>query len=114
MAVCEGRLDPWRWQQAFAELPAALMGLGARKGRLAPGFDADIVLFDPEARYTWQPAAGSDVAGSLWDGRPAVGRVTDVWLRGIPVVRDGALCPEQPGGVFLPRALDSSLLRKDT
>jgi dihydropyrimidinase len=113
MAVCEGRLDPWRWQQAFAELPAALMGLGARKGRLAPGFDADIVLFDPEARYTWQPAAGSDVAGSLWDGKPAVGRVTDVWLRGIPVVRDGALCPEQPGGVFLPRTLDSSLLRKD-
>jgi dihydropyrimidinase len=113
MAVCEGRLDPWRWQQAFAELPAALMGLGSRKGRLAPGFDADIVLFDPEARYTWQPAAGSDVAGSLWDGKPAVGRVTDVWLRGVPVVRDGALCPGQPGGVFLPRALDSSLLRKD-
>ncbi len=114
MAVCEGRLDPWRWQQAFAELPAALMGLGSRKGRLAPGFDADIVLFDPEERYTWQPAAGSDVAGSLWDGRPAVGRVTDVWLRGIRVVRDGALCPDQPGGVFLPRALDTALLRKDT
>lgn len=106
LAVCEGRLDPWRWQQTLAERPAALMGLGARKGRLAPGLDADLVLFDPQARYTWQPAPGSDHDGSLWRGREVVGRVTDVWLRGTPVVRDGILCADQPGGRFLPRRLD--------
>lgn len=105
LAVCEGRLEPWRWQQAFAERPAALMGLAGRKGRLAPGLDADVVLFDPEARYAWQPAAGSDVEGSLWAGRDAIGRVTDVWLRGERVVADGTLCARQPGGAFLPRSL---------
>lgn len=109
LAVCEGRLDPWRWQQVFAERPAAVMGLGDRKGRLAPGLDADLVLFDPEARYAWQPAPGSDREGSLWDGREVVGRVTDVWLRGARVVQGGALCGDQPGGLFLPRRLDPAL-----
>lgn len=111
LAVCEGRLDPWRWQQVIAEQPAALMGLGGRKGRLAAGYDADIVLFDPADRYTWRALPGSDAAGSLWDGRPVTGRVTDVWLRGERVVGDGALCARQPGGVFLPRTLEHALPR---
>ena len=113
LAVVEGKLEPWRWQESFAGQPAALMGLGARKGRLAPGLDADLVLFDPEAQYAWRPLGDSDVAGSLWDGRPVVGRVTDVWLRGTPVVRDAALCGRQPGGAFLPRTLDPSPAPKD-
>jgi dihydropyrimidinase len=113
LAVAEGKLEPWRWQEAFAERPAALMGLAGRKGRLAPGLDADVILFDPEARYTWRPLGDSDVAGSLWDGRPAVGRVTDVWLRGVRVVEDGALCATQPGGMFLPRSLDPVSQTKD-
>jgi dihydropyrimidinase len=114
LAVCEGRLDPWRWQETFAARPAALMGLGDRKGRLAPGLDADLVLFDPEARYAWRPLGVSDVPGSLWNDRPVVGRVTDVWLRGRRVVEDGGLCAQQPGGVFLPRTLDPQPLAKDT
>ncbi len=113
LAVAEGKLEPWRWQEVFAERPAALMGLTARKGRLAPGLDADIVLFDPEARDVWHPLGDSDVAGSLWEGRPVTGRVTDVWLRGARVVGDGALCADQPGGVFLPRALDPATVTKD-
>jgi dihydropyrimidinase len=113
LAVCEGRLDPARWQETFAGRPAALMGLGARKGRLAPGLDADVVLFDPEARYVWQPAPGSDRDGSLWAGREVIGRVTDVWLRGERVVQDGALCGRQPGGAFLPRTLEAAAAAPD-
>lgn len=113
LAVCEGKLSPWRWQETFATRPAELMGLQQRKGRVATGLDADLVLFDPEARYDWQPLGSSDVAGSLWAGRPVIGRVTDVWLRGTLVVRDGALCTRQPGGTFLPRQLDRQLLVKD-
>ena len=47
--VREGRLTPERWVEVCSTGPAGLFGLGERKGGLAPGMDADIVLFDPEA-----------------------------------------------------------------
>ncbi len=37
--------------------PARLAGLAARKGRLAPGYDADLVVFDPEASFVVEPEA---------------------------------------------------------
>jgi dihydropyrimidinase len=103
--VVLGRLEAHRWQELVAEQPARFMGLGGRKGKLAPGYDADIVVFDPEARYRWQPLGQSDVPGSLWAGQEVQGAVRDVFLRGRQVVAAGRLVLEQPGGVFLPRAL---------
>lgn len=103
LAVQTGALSLPRWQEVLCEKPATLMGLAGRKGRLAPGYDADIVVFDPNDRYDWQPLGQSDRAGSLWAGRPVQGRVTAVWLRGRQIVGEGRLKPVPPGGVFLPR-----------
>ncbi len=47
--VRTGLLTPGQWVAACCTEPARLAGL-SRKGRLAPGFDADIVLFDPERK----------------------------------------------------------------
>ena len=105
LAVVPGHLTGARWIEACCTRPAEIMGLGGRKGRLAPGYDADVVVFDPEPEYRWEPLADSDHAGSIWRGMPAKGRVTDVWLRGTRVVSGGRLLPEQPGGIFLPRQL---------
>ena len=103
--VTEGEMTPVRWQDTCCRCPAEAMGLGHRKGRLAAGFDADIVLFDPAATYRWEPLGRSDRAGSLWAGTPCKGMVRDVWLRGCRVVSGGRLVPQQPGGEFLPRTL---------
>lgn len=103
--VASGLMTPSAWIQAVATGPAALMGLQGRKGRLDPGCDADVVLFDPASRHHWHPLGPSDVAGSLWAGRPVQGAVRDVWLRGRQVVQGGRLALEQPGGIFLPRTL---------
>ncbi len=105
LAVATGKMDPARWIEACCSRPAELMGLADRKGRLAPGYDADIVLFDPVAEYRWEPLGASDRTGSLWAGLPVTGRVRDVWLRGRQVVADGRLTHNQPGGEFLPRRL---------
>ncbi|MEN8007371.1 MAG: amidohydrolase family protein [Candidatus Krumholzibacteriota bacterium] len=105
LAVKSGKMSPARWIEVCCRRPAELMGLKDRKGQLKPGFDADIVLFDPAAEYRWEPLGASDRAGSLWAGLPVSGRVRDVWLRGRQVVSQGVLTLDQPGGQFLPRHL---------
>ena len=42
-----------RW---MSEAPARLVGLDGRKGRIAPGYDADLVLWDPDAEQVVEPA----------------------------------------------------------
>jgi allantoinase len=79
--------DIARW---MAEFPASLAGLSGRKGVIAPGADADLVAFDPEAMFEVK-------AGDLlhkhpvtpYDGRTLTGRVTRTWLRGTEVTPDG-------------------------
>ncbi len=103
--VVTGLMTPERWVEVICETPARIMGLGHRKGRLEVGLDADLVIFDPNPEYRWEPLGQSDQAGSLWKGMPARGAVQDVWLRGRQVVQGGHLVMDQPGGVFLPRTL---------
>ncbi len=91
LAVATGDLDPARWLDVVCRRPAELMGLAGRKGRIAPGYDADLVLFDPDAEYSWQPLGESDPEVSLYTGRPCKGAVRHVWLRGTQVVKDGRL-----------------------
>lgn len=65
--------DLARWTSGA---PAELLGLGT-KGRIAPGFDADLVAFDPRARVT-VPATDP----SPYAGRELTGRVRRVWVLG--------------------------------
>lgn len=51
-----GRRVPFkRLAHWMSESPAQLAGLEGRKGRIAPGFDADLVLFDPDGEFTVRP-----------------------------------------------------------
>ena len=103
--VATGLMESAAWIQAIASRPAELMGLDGRKGRLEPGHDADIVLFDPRHEHCWEPLGASDRPGSLWAGQQVTGAVRDVWLRGRQVVAGSRLVIDQPGGIFLPRHL---------
>ena len=88
-----------------AEHPARLFGLGERKGRIAIGTDADLVLVDPQATLHVTPAAiRSRAARSPFEGVTLRGRPVLTVLRGEIIAEDGKLIAERPGGRFLQRA----------
>lgn len=81
--------------------PARLAGLGDRKGRVAPGFDADLVLVRPDAPWTLR----ADHLHSRHPWSPFLGhrfshRVETVWRRGERLVEGGDLLPGVAGGLW--------------
>ena len=76
----------------MSEAPARLAGLGDRKGRIAPGYDADLVVWDPDAAWTVDPSRLQQRHKvTPYAGRRLVGHVQATFLRGTPVWRDGQL-----------------------
>lgn len=104
--VRKGRITLERLVQVLCENPARIFGLAPKKGALVPGADADLVVFDPEARHTisWRTQhTKSDY--SLLEGRECVGRPTLVMQRGEVLVQDGEVRAKPGRGRFLPASL---------
>lgn len=75
--------------------PATIFGLSTRKGSIAVGLDADVVLWDPTARWTVR-ARDLHMATdySPFEGWTVIGRPRDVIIGGRTVIRDGELTEE--------------------
>ncbi len=102
--VVGGRISPERWVEIVSTAPARLFGLYPRKGTIAVGADADIVVYDPAAEHTISAKTHHmDVDYSCYEGRLVRGRSDVVLSRGRVVVRDGAFHGEPGWGRFLRR-----------
>ncbi|HYG57104.1 MAG TPA: amidohydrolase family protein, partial [Symbiobacteriaceae bacterium] len=103
--VARGSLTLEELVALTATNPARTFGLFPRKGTIAPGADADVVVWDPSIKYTWSAKThhcGSD--NTPYEGLAAEGAVRHVLVRGRPVIRDGALAASNAGwGTFLRR-----------
>jgi len=90
--------DLARW---LAAGPARLAGLGARKGRIAPGYDADFVIWDPAASFTVEPASlHQRHPVTPYAGRRLQGMVRQTFVRGVCVFDRGRF-PSRPVGVWI-------------
>lgn len=94
-----------RFVQLVSSAPAKLFGLYPRKGTIAVGSDADIVLFDPDETWTIRASEHhSRIDYSMFEGREVTGRVKKVFLRGELIV-DGEEWLGRPGmGQYMKRA----------
>jgi dihydropyrimidinase len=103
--VREGRIDLHRMVALLATQPARLFGLYPRKGTVAVGSDADLVVFDPERRETISASRHhSRCDYSLYEGTEVVGAPETVLLRGSVLVEDGELVGTPGVGRFVRRA----------
>jgi dihydropyrimidinase len=109
--VLAGELTLSRWVEVNATTPARMFGLYPRKGVLAPGSDADIVLYDRTATQTLSAATHHmSVDYSAYEGRPITGRVDTVLSRGRLVIASGQYVGEKGHGRFLSRQTNEYLI----
>jgi dihydropyrimidinase len=103
--VAAGHISPMRFVELIATAPARMFGLHPRKGTLAPGSDADIVVFNPSARRTLSASTHHmRVDYSCYEGRSVCGVPEVVLQRGNVLVRDGVFLGSPGAGRFLERS----------
>ena len=108
--VVSGEISLARWVEVTSTNPAKMFGLYPRKGTVAPGSDADIVIYDPEATQTISVATHHmAVDYSCYEGMQIKGHVDTVFSRGRKIIGDGAYTGEKGHGSFVPRQLSQAL-----
>ena len=101
--VNQDRLSRNRWVEVCCTNPAKIFGL-PRKGQLLPGYDADIVLFDPGKSFTFSATTlHSAIDYCSYDGITVVGYPRITISRGDVIVEDGAFVGEPGRGRFIER-----------
>ncbi len=110
--VMAGRLMLAEFVELCCTAPARLYGLLPRKGQIAVGADADLVLWDPQRRTVIDNALlHHNVDYTPYAGMAVTGWPTHTWLRGELVCADGALLGRPGQGRFLRRGRHGIPLR---
>lgn len=101
--VDTGLLSPQAFVKVMSANPARLNGLYPRKGTIAPGSDADLVIFDPHAtRVLRTDDLHMETDYTPYEGRRVTGWPDVVMLRGHVVFADGELVDPGPTGQLVP------------
>jgi len=103
--VVGGHITKERWVEILSTAPAKLFGLYPRKGTVAVGADADLVVYDPNRKRTISAKSHHmDVDYSCYEGRTVQGASDVVLSRGAVVVRNGEFTGRKGAGKFLKRS----------
>lgn len=103
--VGTGRITPNRFVELVSTNIAKLFGLYPRKGTIAPGSDADIVVWDPNKKLTISAATHhTNVNYNLFEGTEVTGAPEVVLVRGQVIIENDKLVAEPGAGQFIKRA----------
>ena len=103
--VREGRITLNRMVELLATNPAKLFGMYPKKGTLAVGSDADIVIFDPEKEHTISAQTHHSACDiNIFEGTTVVGSPEIVLRRGEVLVEGDELVAKAGSGRFIRRA----------
>ena len=110
--VVDGKISVERWVELCSTTPARMFGLYGRKGAIAPGFDADVVVYDPAGRTEigFHKTHHMNMDHSAWEGYVIDGHVDTVISRGTVVIDDNAYLGTKGHGQFLKRGLSQYLI----
>ena len=108
--VVTGEISLARWVDVCSTTPARLFGLAGQKGAIAPGADADIVIYDP----TVQHRLGVDshhmqMDNSVWEATPVLGQAQSVMSRGSWVIENRRFVGHRGHGRYLRRSIAEPL-----
>lgn len=88
--VAAGKISRQKFVEVCSTLPAKINGIYPRKGTIAVGSDADIVVYDPDYRGTVRLAdAPNGIDYNVYEGEELIGRPQYVFLRGNLVAQEG-------------------------
>ena len=100
--VAAGRISRQRFVEVCSTLPAKINGIYPRKGTIAVGSDADIVVYDPDYRGTIRLADNPNgIDYNIYEGAEISGRPELVFLRGRIVAREGKFTGQLGQGQFI-------------
>ena len=103
--VAKGRFSLNRFVELVSTTPAKLFGLYPRKGTIAVGSDADMVIFDPEREHTISAATHHmRVDYSMFEGIRVTGMPDVVLSRGRVIIENNAFLGRAGQGQFLKRS----------
>ena len=110
--VVTGQITLERWVELTSTTPARMFGMYGKKGVIAPGADADIVVYDPAGHTSIgvDKTHHMNMDHSAWEGFEIDGHVDTVLSRGKVVVDDGAYLGTKGDGRFVTRGLSQYLV----
>jgi dihydropyrimidinase len=111
--VATGKLTPNRWVEVISAAPARMFGLAGRKGVVAVGADADLVIYDPSRTRTISASSHHmDVDYSCYEGWQVTGAADVVLSRGKVIVDGDEWLGAAGDGRFLKRTPTGAELAK--
>ncbi|OEJ42721.1 dihydropyrimidinase [Streptomyces agglomeratus] len=109
-AVVDGHISRRRWIEIACAAPARMFGLYPKKGTIAPGADADVVIYDPHAEQIISAQTHHmNVDYSAYEGKRVTGQVETVLSRGELVIDNRQFTGRAGHGSYTPRSTCQNL-----